>query len=95
VSRLGGDEFVLFLRKHLHKEVVRIAERLRQDVEACEFSFGWRLTTSIGIAIRPETKSLRTSDELIKAPDELIKAANDAMRQAKDGGGNRVIAGAA
>lgn len=79
-ARYGGDELVLLLPDTNRQGAVRIAERLRIEVEELAWPKG-RITVSIGVA---------EADELTPTPESLIEAADDALYRAKASGRNRV-----
>lgn len=90
-ARFGGEEFAAFLLDAELAQGLVAAERIRQDIEAKEFSVlkGGKVTQthyvtiSIGVACFPED----TSD-----PIELIEMADSALYRAKREGRNRVCA---
>lgn len=84
VGRYGGEEFVILLPGTELKEALRIAERLREEVE--QLRVGWkdhliRCTVSIGAA------DLQGNHP---NPTEAIHLADKAMYEAKKAGRNRV-----
>ena len=87
VARYGGEEFAVILSNMAIAEALRIAEQLRQRVEAIRVSMrGIELATtiSIGAASFPE----HALD-----PEELIRLADQALYQAKRQGRNSVCSG--
>jgi len=85
--RYGGEEFLLVLFENDRAGAVRVAERIRADVE--RRGVIWkdetlRLTISSGVALYP--------DEGITGPDELIARADHALYSAKSSGRNVVRA---
>ena len=85
LARYGGDEFTILLVDTQHDVALRIAERIRERVEAHLFEAGrdgtLRLTISIGVATCPVHGSTR---------EVLLDAADKAMYRAKSEGRNRV-----
>ena len=86
--RYGGEEFMLILFENDMNGSLRVAERVRSDVES--HSFEWkevpmRLTISSGVAVFPAPG--------ISMPDELIARADSALYKAKASGRNMVRAG--
>jgi len=85
VGRYGGEEFVALLPNAGANAAMRVADRLRERIEACpitdEDETTIHLTASIGVATYPTH-----GDEL----DELIRAADTALYAAKDAGRNAV-----
>jgi diguanylate cyclase (GGDEF)-like protein len=75
VCRLGGDEFAVLIRKSSREEVLRIAHRIRYDIEAHVFPQRLRLTASIGIGTKPGMHSM--------SKDDLFAFADLALRRAK------------
>ena len=82
-ARFGGDEFCVLLSKFADKdEAVKVAERLRADLEV-PFSIGGSavsLAASIGIAVKEAV-------EKDISLDELLREADAAMYRAKKKGG--------
>ncbi len=81
--RWGGEEFLLVLRNCDHAEAYRIAENLRQKMEATPISADGRqipVTISIGISEYGGSES----------PDQTVNRADAALYSAKNGGRNRV-----
>ncbi len=85
LARYGGDEFTILLVDTPHDTALRVAERIRDQVESHLFEAGdrgtLRLTISIGVATCPVHGSAR---------DRLLDAADKAMYRAKSEGRNRV-----
>ena len=82
--RYGGEEFALIVEGEKDK-IIRVAEKLREDVEKKIFKKGNELinvTVSIGVSLYPEDGVTR---------DVLIKTADMALYSAKDKGRNRVV----
>ena len=87
VARYGGDEMAVILLETSLKMAMRVAEKLRRQIE--EYPFSWegtsfRVTVSIGVAGAPE--------EGIKDWNDLLNAADHVLYQAKDRGRNTVLA---
>ena len=84
-ARFGGEEFALILPETTEAEAVRVAERIRLEVESLvigDFSDNFRLTVSLGVAAAPHEK--------MATPDDLIREADHALYHAKRSGRNRV-----
>lgn len=79
-ARYGGEEFSILLPQTNIDEALTIAERIRKNVEATDFS-NRQVTISIGIA----SASLE-----LNTPEDLILAADKALFVAKDKGRNNV-----
>lgn len=84
-ARFGGEEFALILPGIALEEAVKVAERLRSQVEAFRFetaSDPLGVTISLGIASHPGAD--------IRTVDDLIREADYALYSAKRNGRNRV-----
>jgi diguanylate cyclase (GGDEF)-like protein len=79
-ARWGGEEFLLLLPGFDLARAVRLAERLRQDIEAHDFERVGRVTASFGVAGR------RAGD----SPERLLRRADRMLYRAKAQGRNRV-----
>jgi two-component system cell cycle response regulator len=86
VARYGGEEFVAILPETSADGGVAFAERLRERIEAQEFSVNHertvRLTVSIGIATFPSAR--------VESTEDLFARADEALYRAKSGGRNQV-----
>jgi len=85
LSRWGGEEFLAILPDTDENGALKIAERLRQRIEAFSIKLNTQkisTSASIGIACYP-----RDGD----TPDFLLKAADAALFEAKKSGRNRVV----
>ncbi|AEG34056.1 diguanylate cyclase [Thermus thermophilus SG0.5JP17-16] len=80
--RLGGEEFALLLPETPLPQALRLAERLRQAVEAMEVPPVARITASFGVAEESPSDT----------PLTLLRRADEAMYRAKHRGKNRVEA---
>ena len=90
-ARLSGDEFAILLPDTDKNDAVKVADRIRENIENCKIEVPLSQTseettvistrTSIGIAIAPV--HARTAEELVHVSD-------DALRKAKELGRNRV-----
>jgi diguanylate cyclase (GGDEF)-like protein len=84
VGRYGGEEFAVMLPNAGSNAGMRVAERLRQRIEACAISDeggqSVPLTGSIGVATHPTHGA--ALDELIRAADAALYAAKAAGRNA-------------
>ncbi len=84
--RYGGEEFMLILFENDGKGALKVAERLRRDVESHVFEWKGeplRLTISSGVAVFPGAG--------VTTPDELIARADAALYKAKTAGRNMVV----
>ncbi|MFZ5874784.1 MAG: diguanylate cyclase [Nitrospirota bacterium] len=87
VARYGGEEFVVLLPEIDEEQAHRVAEKIRQVVEAHPFTLAagelpQSLTISVGVASSIGEWSA----------DMLIQTADDALYRAKASGKNRVVA---
>lgn len=85
IARYGGEEFVIALPETELKDAVRLAEKVRRQVEQLQIphSEGEHVTVSIGVASVVPTKTM--DKEL------LIESADKALYKAKALGRNRVM----
>jgi len=86
VARIGGEEFVVVLAQAAEPEALRIAERIRADIERMVIELGedhpsLRLTTSIGIASYQPEESV----------EDIMVRADRALYAAKECGRNCII----
>lgn len=86
VSRMGGEEFSIILLDCSESKAVKIAERLRKNVENNDFYISdneaIKITISIGISSYPK---------LTSQIDNLLENADIALYQAKNTGRNKVV----
>ncbi|MCX8127457.1 MAG: diguanylate cyclase [Synergistetes bacterium] len=89
IYRYGGDEFIILLLRTYKAEGIKVAERLRSEIENHDFNYRVKgetmlkikLTCSFGVSAFPEDGS---------TPEELISKADEALYRAKRNGRNRV-----
>lgn len=79
--RVGGEEFIILLPGTHKLDAAKIAERLRQNVEATDIPVVGKITISVGISCYPE--DARDVFAVFKHSDEMLY-------QAKRHGRNRV-----
>ncbi|MFO7809426.1 GGDEF domain-containing protein [Guyparkeria sp.] len=79
-ARWGGEEFLILLPHTDHDGAIRVAEDIRQAVQAHAFSHGETMTISLGVA------TAHTKDDDI----ELVRRADNRLYRAKALGRNRV-----
>ncbi len=84
VARFGGEEFVIFLNDADERSAMRVAERLRQNIENNNFKNDddvmVKITVSIGVVSSEKTNSLEV----------LLRQVDEAMYLAKRNGRNQV-----
>ncbi|GAB4246517.1 MAG: hypothetical protein Kow00129_06860 [Thermoleophilia bacterium] len=80
--RIGGEEFGIILPEVENDEGLRIAERIRQAIEAWDEDYLPNVTISLGVATFPTDAT---------TPGQLVTRADDAMYRAKAAGRNRTI----
>ena len=84
VARFGGEEFIIFLNDTDLRSAMRVAERLRQNIEGASFRDDneekFQITVSIGVVSSEDTTSLEV----------LLRQVDDAMYLAKRNGRNQV-----
>lgn len=85
IGRIGGEEFSLMLADTDRAGALRLAEKIREEIEAlmpCVCGINLRVTASIGVAgLRPEHKSV----------NDIQNKADQAMYLAKRNGRNMVV----
>jgi diguanylate cyclase (GGDEF)-like protein len=85
LGRYGGEEFAILMPETSLEEGLKMAERLRQDIEAQPIQAGGKslsMTISIGVAA--------LDDSLDETIDGLVDRADQALYAAKQAGRNRV-----
>lgn len=85
-SRFGGEEFAVVLERTDGETALRVAERLRIEVQRCQFIVQGAqilLRLSVGVAAYPELH--------VKAGKELLVLADEALIEAKKQGRNRSL----
>lgn len=90
VGRYGGEEFVVLLPATQLEAAVRVAERLRSQIEAQRVPVEeqtLQVTASFGVACYPAPD--------IDCLNDLLKAADMALYDAKHGGRNQVVTASA
>lgn len=84
VARFGGEEFVVFLNNTDTNSAIKVAERLRQNIETTSVNDDngneIKFTVSIGVVSSEQTASL----------DILLRQVDDAMYLAKKRGRNQI-----
>lgn len=78
--RWGGEEFILFVVVSGSQELYKIAENLRQKVQAHSFDAPQNITCSFGVTLHEPAESIEIS----------IKRADQALYFSKENGRNRV-----
>jgi diguanylate cyclase (GGDEF)-like protein len=89
-ARYGGEEFAVVLVETDGDGAVKVAERIRESVEAHPFRFEStpvKLTLSIGIS--------STTGDMSMTPGTLLRLADENLYTAKRSGRNRVVSGPA
>jgi diguanylate cyclase (GGDEF)-like protein len=80
VSRIGGEEFSIIVPEISKYDALKMAEKIRSNIENHNFSVGEKVTVSFGVT--EYDKNARKED--------LLKQADQAMYKAKQAGRNRV-----
>jgi two-component system cell cycle response regulator len=84
-ARYGGEEFALLLEGADERGALKVAARIRKEIENVVFRHGQvpvRVTISVGLAVSPE----HGTDKAL-----LLSRADQALYQAKKQGRNRVV----
>lgn len=82
VGRYGGEEFVVLLKNTNEDEAMKIAEKIRVEVENTTVpGIEYPITISIGVSRYPDHSQFK---------DELVEKADQALYFAKESGRNRV-----
>jgi len=85
VGRYGGEEFALLMPSTGKDTALRVAERVRRDLEARGITLeGTRVDVTV-------SGGVSTYGEDGEDWDSLLRAADDALYRAKDGGRNRIL----
>jgi len=85
VGRYGGEEFALLMPSTGKDTALRVAERVRRDLEARGITLeGTRVDVTV-------SGGVSTYGENGEDWDSLLKAADDALYKAKEGGRNRIF----
>ncbi|MCH9650674.1 MAG: GGDEF domain-containing protein [Deltaproteobacteria bacterium] len=85
-ARYGGEEFVLLFEETTGEEALKIADQVRQQVEALRVEVDGEilpLTMSLGVATFPDLH--------VKRPEDLQELADEALYEAKHRGRNRSL----
>ncbi len=82
LGRWGGEEFMILAPETPAINATALAEKLRRNVEACEFPLFNRLTVSMGVTVLQHDDSI----------ESLIARVDAALYDAKHNGRNRVDA---
>ena len=85
VARISGDAFAMLLPEKNKKEAVRIAEDVRQKIEATNLLREGQATITVSGGVSENPIDGTTGDE-------LFKKATGALAQAKSSGKNKIIA---
>ncbi|MEN4010428.1 MAG: GGDEF domain-containing protein [Chloroflexota bacterium] len=80
IGRWGGEEFLIIASEEDAQRASQLAQRLRETVEAHEFSLSIPVTASFGVTIHAPGDTLKS----------LLQRADQALYRAKNGGRNRV-----
>ncbi|MBI5232114.1 MAG: GGDEF domain-containing protein [Coriobacteriales bacterium] len=88
-ARYGGEEFVIVLPETDTAGALRVAERVREQIELLSFEVGQEGPVSRSVSV-----GVATLPEMAPGAPELVKAADEAMYRAKRQGKNRVVSAA-
>jgi diguanylate cyclase (GGDEF)-like protein len=83
-ARYGGEEFVVLLGNTDAPSAMMVAERIRKNIEACDFNYEnqhMTVTISIGVAVLQPGKKI--------SPAKLVEYADEALYISKNNGRNR------
>ncbi|MGE7840835.1 sensor domain-containing diguanylate cyclase [Lysinibacillus sp. NPDC093712] len=96
-TRYGGEEFVILSPVTTLESAVKIAERIRKNVEEYPFTIGEQcipMTVSVGIAEFSNSKDISTFYDLIDKADQALYVAKESgrnMLRVYDGANNFVM----
>ncbi len=88
VSRYGGDEFIIILPNATKDDLVKIAERILNNIKSFEF---WYELNKINISVSIGMSSFVGKEELIKNEDDLLRFADEALYTVKNHKGKNNI----
>ena len=83
-ARYGGEEFVVLLGNTDAPSAMMVAERIRKNIENCDFNYEnqhMTVTISIGVAVLKHGKKI--------SPAKLVEHADEALYISKNNGRNR------
>jgi len=83
ITRYGGEEFVILSPDTTKESAIKIAERVRENVEANPYTndhLKINVTVSIGIAEYGQTSDVSTFYELLDKADQALYIAKESGR---------------
>ncbi len=88
VSRYGGDEFILILPNATDNDLIKIAERILNNIKSFDF---WYELNKINVTVSIGMSSFVGKEELIKNEDDLLRFADEALYTVKNHKGKNNI----
>ncbi len=88
VSRYGGDEFIIILPNATDSDLVKIAERILNNIKSFDF---WYELNKINISVSIGMSSFVGKEKLIKNEDDLLRFADEALYTVKNHKGKNNI----
>lgn len=86
-SRYGGEEFTIMLNKTTSENAVKVAERIRRNIENYDFVYG---DNHLHITMSGGVTTFTADDNPAKSANILVDQADRALYISKEGGRNRV-----
>ena len=86
-ARYGGEEFIVILTDTNLKGAMKVAERIRQAIEAMQLNHATSPTSAV-VTISLGVSTMKNND--VDSYEELIKRADEALYHAKLCGRNQV-----